>query len=108
MMSLMFFNPTVNAPRIRVHPASKTISLVTNNFNMSLSCRADGHNIKYSWERLGKNLPDNTRGSNSPTLYFTFISPKDAGNYRCKAVNDSGYGYSRYGVLKIHCKSNCI
>jgi len=92
----------VNAPRVLMHPVSRTINLVTNNVNMSLSCKADGRNLKYSWERLQGSLPSNIKGANTPTLYFTFLRPEDAGKYRCKVFNDSGYGYSDYEVLQIH------
>ncbi|XP_065894569.1 hemicentin-1-like [Dysidea avara] len=85
-----------------MHPVSQTINLVTNNVNMTLSCEADGHNLKYAWERLNNTLPNNTRGANTTTLYFTFLRPGDAGKYRCRVFNDSGYGYSDYGVLQIH------
>jgi len=89
-----------------MHPVSQTINLVTNNVNMSLSCEADGHNIKYSWERLNNTLPNNTRGVSTTTLHFTLLRPDDAGKYRCRVFNDSGYGYSDYGVLQIHGEKN--
>ena len=72
------------------------------NFNMSLSCQASG-NIQYSWERFSAPLPNNTHGSNTSMLNFTFMSPNDAGKYRCKVTDDNGYyGYSNYAVLKIN------
>ena len=88
--SLLYF--TVNPPDVLMHPVSQTINLVTNNVNLSLSCEADGHNLKYAWERLNNTLPNNTKGANTTTLYFTLLEPE----------NDDGYGYSDYGVLQIH------
>ena len=89
-----------------MHPVSQTINLVTNNVNFSLSCEADGHNLKYSWERLNNTLPNNTRGANTPRLYFTLLEPENAGKYRCRVSNDSGYGYSDYGLLQILGENN--
>jgi len=100
------FSILVNAPNVLMHPVSQTINLVTNNVNMSLSCEADGHNLQYAWERLNNTLPNNTRSANTTTLYFTFLRPDDAGKYRCRVFNDSGYGYSDYGVLQIHGENN--
>ena len=89
-----------------MHPVSQTINLVTNNVNISLSCQADGRNIQYAWERLNNALPNNTRGANSNTLHFILLKPENAGKYRCRVFNDSGFGYSHYGVLQIH-RKNC-
>ena len=60
-------------------------------------------NIKYIWEKFNATLPSNINGSNTSTLNFTFVSPNDAGKYRCR-VSDSNdyYGYSNYGILKIN------
>ena len=72
------------------------------NFNMSLSCQANG-NIEYSWQRFNETLPNNVNGSNTSTLNFTFLSPDDAGKYRCRVSDNNGYyGYSNYAVLKIN------
>ena len=72
------------------------------NFNISLSCKANG-NVQYSWERFNGTLPTNIKNSNTPTLEFTFLSPSDAGKYRCKVSNNNGYyGYSKYAVLKLN------
>jgi len=75
------------------------------NFNISLSCEANGNN-EYLWERFNGTLPNNTDGSNTSTLNFTFLSPDDAGKYRCKISNNNNeygyYGYSHYAVVKIN------
>ena len=95
---------TVNPPTIIKHPVSQTIALRTNNYNMSLYCEARGHNLKYLWERQDSFIPNNTKGFNTSFLNFTFLSPNNAGKYRCKVFNNSGFGYSNFAILNIHGK----
>ena len=91
-----------NSPTITEQPESKTITLRTMNFNISLSCKANG-NVQYSWERFNGTLPTNINNSNTPMLNFTFLSPNDAGKYRCRVSDNNGYyGYSNYAVLKLN------
>ena len=91
-----------NSPSITKQPESKTIALRTMNFNLSLSCQANG-NVQYTWEKFNGTLPDNINSSDTPTLKFTFLSPNDAGKYRCRvSVNNGYYGYSNYAVLKVN------
>ena len=93
---------TDNSPTITKQPSSKTIDLRTMNYNLSLSCLANG-NVEYSWERFNGTLPNNINGSNTSTLNFTFVSPNDAGKYRCRVSDNNGYyGYSNYGILKTN------
>ena len=94
----------VNPPTIIKHPVSQTIALRTNNYNMSLYCEARGHNLEYLWERQDSFIPNNTKGINTSFLNFTFLSPSNAGKYRCKVFNSSGFGYSHFAILKIHGK----
>ena len=91
----------VNPPRVTLHPLSRTIALRVNNFNLSLTCGAQGDKFDYVWERLNSTVPNNTLGSNTSTLHFHFLSPENSGNYRCKAFNASGFTYSEYAVLQI-------
>ena len=93
--------PIVNLPTIKLQPVSQTITLRVNNYNLSLSCGADGNNLEYTWEKSDSVIPNNTNGSDTTTLYFFNISPENAGKYRCKATNGTGFGYSDYAVLKI-------
>lgn len=73
---------------------------------MSLSCQANG-NVDYSWEKFNDSLPDNINDSYTSMLNFTFLSPNDAGKYRCRVTDNNGYyGYSNYAVLKIN--GQCI
>ena len=98
----MFLLCIDNSPTITKHPSSKTVDLKTMNYNLSLSCQANG-NVDYSWERFNGTLPNNINSSNTSTLNFTFVSPTDAGKYRCRVSDSNGYyGYSNYGVVKIN------
>ena len=85
-----------------MQPVSQTITLRVNNFNVSLSCEAEGSNIQYEWEQSDSVIPSNTNGSNTSTIYFFNVSPENSGRYRCKAFNGTGFGYSNYAVLHIH------
>ena len=93
---------TVNPPIVIKHPVSQTVPLRTNNYNMSLYCEARGHNLEYLWERQDGLIPNNTKGIDTSILNFTFLSPDNAGKYRCKVFNSSGFGYSHFAVLNIH------
>jgi len=98
----VLFIIAVNPPVITEDPVSKTIALRTNNHNISLSCEAGGHNMEYLWERLNASIPNNTQGINTSTLNFTSLLADNAGKYRCKAFNNSGFAYSNYAVLKLY------
>ena len=91
----------VNLPKVTLQPLSKSVTLRVNNFNMSLSCGANGDNLEYTWERSNATIPSNTNGSNTTTLHFYLLSPENAGKYRCKVSNGTGIGYSDYAVLQI-------
>lgn len=99
---VLSFYLIVNLPEITLQPLSKTISLRVNNFNTSLTCGAEGSNLQYIWERSNSTIPSNTNGSNTSTMHFFNISPENSGNYRCKASNGTGFGYSDYAVLQIN------
>ena len=102
MYFVLMQNILDNSPTITKQPESRTIALRTMNFNLSLSCQANG-NVQYTWEKFNGSLPDNINSSDTPTLNFTFLSPSDVGKYRCRVSDDNGYyGYSNYAVLKIN------
>ena len=99
---VLSFYVIVNLPKITLQPLSMTIPLRVNNFNTSLKCGAEGNNLQYVWERLNSTIPSNTNGSNTTTIHFFNISPENSGHYRCKASNNTGFGYSDYAVLQIN------
>ena len=93
---------TVNLPKVTLQPSSRIIALRVNNYNTSLSCWAEGNNIKYVWERENSTIPNNTYGSSTSTMHFYLLSPENSGKYRCKVYNNTGFGYSHYADLQIH------
>jgi len=91
----------VTPPLITKHPVSDTVTLLTNNFNYSLTCEADGA-TSYNWERQSGSIPSGATGVNTNTLTITNLTTQDAGNYRCVATNDSGSSESNYATLTIN------
>ena len=79
----------------------RTISLLTNNYNYSLTCEANGA-TSYNWERLNGSIPSGATGVNTSTLTMINLTPEDAGNYRCVATNASGSSQSNYATLTIN------
>jgi len=91
----------VTPPLITKHPVHDTISLLTNNFNYSITCEADGA-TSYRWERLGDSIPSGATGVNTNTLTIINLTTGDAGNYRCIATNASGSSESNYATLTVN------
>ena len=98
----MLFINAVNPPVVMVHPASHIIALTRNDYNLSLSCKGKGNNLKYLWEKLDSTIPNNTQGADNSTIMFSMLSTDNRGKYRCRVFNESGYGYSNYGTLTIY------
>ena len=84
---------------------SDIISLLTNNYNYSLTCVADGATL-YNWERQSGSIPSGATGVNTNTLTIINLTPEDTGNYRCVATNASGSSPSNYATLTVNGK--CI
>ena len=80
---------------------NRTINLVNDNTNVSLSCEADGAS-SYTWERQNDVIPSDSFGVNTNTLTLINLQPEDAGNYRCVATNASGSEESEYASLTIN------
>ena len=74
--------------------------LYTNNFNLSLTCEADGA-TSYNWERQSGSIPSGAIGVNTNILTIINLQPEDAGNYRCVATNGSGSSESNFSKLLI-------
>ena len=88
-------------PTITTSPRSQAISLVANNQQFSLTCKADGVS-SYSWEKQDGNISSSATTLNTGNLHFDNLQPWDGGNYRCVAICAfTGYTYSNYSVLTI-------
>ena len=85
---------------------SNEIVLSTNNYNLSLTCEADGA-TSYNWERNGSNIPPGAIGVNTSTLTIINLQPEDAGNYRCVASSEDPCLLSNYTSIKFNGKSIC-
>ena len=97
----MYISSIVTPPLIITHPVGDTISLLTNNFNYSFTCEADGA-TSYRWERQSGNIPSSATGVDTNTLTIINLTPEDAGRYRCIATNASGSSESNYATLTVN------
>ena len=77
---------------------SKVVSLKSNFTNISLTCEAEEASA-YRWERQYDGIPSGAIGVNTNTLILINLQLKDAGQYRCVAINGSGSTESDYAVL---------
>ena len=88
-------------PAITASPMNQAISLVTNNQQFSLACKADRVST-YNWEKQDGNISSSATTLNTGNLHFDNLQPWDAGNYRCVAICPFiGYTYSNYSMLNI-------
>jgi len=97
----VYISSIVTPPLITTHPVSDAILLLTNNFNYSLTCEANGA-TSYNWERQSSSIPSGATGVDTNNLIIINLTPQDAGNYRCVATNASGSSESNYARLTIN------
>jgi len=87
----------VPAPNITHHPEDKIIELYTNNFNLTLHCKAVGYGIKYTWMINSRIIfPSNHYIIDDGNLNIINIQPSDEGQYQCNASNTGGSSLSAY------------
>ena len=85
----------VISPEIRQPPKSTVTDLAT---SVSLTCIAQGHPAPiYEWYKDDTLVPGETRS----VLNIAEPSPRDRGNYTCKAINSKGEIASEPAKLDI-------
>ncbi|XP_065903803.1 basement membrane-specific heparan sulfate proteoglycan core protein-like [Dysidea avara] len=99
-MAKLSYTGTPTKPTVQVLP-SQMISLTVNNFNMSLKCIPDQHDLNYVWEKRNDNLPSRAQGVHSSTLTIFNLKPEDSGEYRCVVSNSSGRIASEYQPVTV-------
>jgi len=87
-------------PTFFVHPRNLNATIRFNRRVVSLTCKAV-EAFFYVWERQNGNISYSATGVNTTTLIFTDLHVKDAGYYRCKAINDAGVSFSKYAKIDI-------
>ena len=98
-INCLFFT-VVNLPVIISNPKSTLVNLKSNFTNVSFTCEADGAS-SYYWEKQHGTIPPDATGVNTNNLSIVNLMLKDAGYYRCVAVNGSGSTESRYAKLTL-------
>ena len=77
-----------------------SLGLKSNFTNIFLTCEAKGATLYY-WERQHDSIPSTAIGVNTSVLTLSNLQLKDAGYYRCVAVNGSGSTESKYAKLTL-------
>ena len=100
-----FFSPlhiysTVNLPVIIKNPKSQSANLKNDFTNVSFTCEVDGASSHY-WEKQNGKIPSGATGINTSNLTIINLQLKDAGYYRCVAVNVRGSTESKYAKLTL-------
>ena len=92
----------VISPEIRQPPENTVTDLAT---SVSLTCTAEGHPApSYEWYKDDVLVSGETRS----VLYIPELSPRDRGNYTCKAINSEGGIVSQPAKLDIQGRMTLI
>ena len=102
-----FIFTTVNLPVIISNPKSTLVNLKSNFTHVSFTCEADEASSHY-WERQHGSIPPDATGVNTSNLTIVNLELKDAGYYRCVAVNSSGSTESKYAKLTFTGMHACM
>ena len=95
-----YLHSAVNLPVIIKNPKNALVNLNSNFTNVTLTCEADGA-TSYYWERQHGIIPSGATGVTTNNLIISNLQLKDAGYYRCVAVNSSGSTESEYAKLTL-------
>ena len=95
-----YLHSAVNLPVIIKNPKNALVNLNSNFTNVTFTCEADGAS-SYYWERQHGSIPSGATGVNTNNLIISNLQLKDAGYYRCVAVNGSGNTTSEYAELTL-------
>ena len=87
-------------PIVLVQPG-QLISLMVNNFNLSMQCGNYSKDFNYHWEMKNGRFNSRAQGVNSYQLTITNLKPDDAGEYRCAMSNSTGRLLSDYVSITI-------
>jgi len=99
-LNIILFYSVENLPVIIKNPINTLVSLQNDNSNISLTCEADGAS-SYYWQRQHGSIPSSATGINTNNLTIVNLQLKDAGYYRCVAINDIGSTESEYATLTL-------
>ena len=87
-------------PIVLVQPG-QLISLMVNNFNLSMQCGNYSKDFNYQWKMKNGGFDSRAQGVNSHQLIITNLKPDDAGEYRCAMSNSTGRLLSDYVSITI-------
>ena len=89
---------TGNLPIITKHPISTHVELMNNFSSVTFTCKAQ-RALSYYWSRRYGNISSYAVGINTSNLRIVKLRLKDAGHYRCVAINNDGSTASKYATL---------
>ena len=93
-------------PTVLVQPG-QLISLMVNDFNLSMQCGNYNKDFNYQWEMKNGRFDSRAQGVNSHQLTITNLKSDDAGEYRCAMSNSTGKLLSDYVSITIKGVSQC-